>query len=851
MTPLTHVASLGGSTASVFGGILDLAWLSVGGRDVLYMLSRPDGVWLTAYAAGPDGALVELGRADIPGLPVPGLSARLAVAPEGDAPSVFVSGLAAPGLVSVALDASGAPMAAVAAVAGTASLQAFLPAGSGIAYAVDAGAEAIDLLRMGPDGAFEAFGQVPAPGGIGALALADHAGARFLLAAASGEVSLASYAVAEDGSLRVADTLLAVDGPGIAAPSAVAAATVEDATYAIVAGAGSSSLSVLRLDADGGMTVADQLIDDLTTRFDHVGQLAVATTAQRVYVAAAGGDDGVSLFRLLPGGRLLHLATLEDAAGRALADVASLSLGVTVGGLHLVTASTSEATIAWHRMELDPDGLTLRADPAGAPLAGGDGDDLLAGGSGDDRLSGGAGRDILMDGPGDDTLLGGPGADVFVMAWDDAPDRIEDYDPAEDRIDLSAWPMFRDASQLSVTSVAGGSEIRFRAETLTVSTRGGRALDDAAVAALTPTGGSRFLPAWFGPPPENPPPPDAPGISFTGTAADDIIPGSDGDDTLAGAGGDDVLFGGAGDDRLDGGDGDDVLSGGLGADELIGGAGVDLADYVAAAEAVFADLLNPVSNTGEAAGDSYTGIENLRGSLLDDDLRGDNGDNLINASTGNDFVLGRAGSDTLIGGDGDDTLAGQDGNDVLNGGAGNDRLVGGGGNDRMLGGDGNDSFVGTDGNNSMIGGSGNDTMFDGRGDSTLFGGTGADRLIGGGGNDRILGGFGNDRLSGLNGNDTLSGAEGNDFMVGGNGVDTFVFNVSRIDTDTVGDFAIGTDRLFIDRVLTGGELDAAQVVEDFATVTADGVVFDFGGGNTITLLGLASTAGLEADMLIT
>ncbi|WP_371060850.1 hypothetical protein [Rhodosalinus sp. 5P4] len=738
MTPLTHVASLGGSTASVFGGILDLAWLSVGGRDVLYMLSRPDGVWLTAYAAGPDGALGELGRADIPGLPVPGLSARLAVAPAGDAPSVFVSGLAAPGLVSVALDASGAPMAAVAAVAGTESLQAFLPGGSGIAYAVDAGAEAIDLLRMGPDGAFEAFGQVPAPGGIGALALADHAGARFLLAAASGEVSLASYAVAEDGSLRVADTLLAVDGPGIAAPSAVAAATVEDATYGIVAGAGSSSLSVLRLDANGGMTVADHLIDDLTTRFDHVGQLAVATTAQGVYVAAAGGDDGVSLFRLLPGGRLLHLATLEDAAGRALADVASLSLGVTVGGLHLVTASASEATIAWHRMELDPDGLTLRADPVGAPLAGGDGDDLLAGGSGDDRLSGGAGRDILMDGPGDDTLLGGPGADVFVMAWDDAPDRIEDYDPAEDRIDLSAWPMFRDASQLSVTSVAGGSEIRFRAETLTVATRDGRALDDAAVAALTPTGGSRFLPAWFGPPPENPPPPepDAPGISFTGTAADDMILGSEGDDTLDGAGGDDSIEGAGGNDLLLGGTGNDTLRGQDGADTLKGGDGRDTLD-------------------------------------------------------------GGAGDDRLVGGESEADLG-----DVIYGGAGDDSIDGGHGNDLLYGGEGGDTLAGGFGADTLVGNTGDDVLTGGAFSDLIFGGDGFDFINGGFGSDRLNGGAGADRFFhvGIQGHGSdwiqdFSDVEGDVLLYGGQGARSDHFQVNYANTAGAGDPAV--DEAFV------------------------------------------------------
>ena len=67
------------------------------------------------------------------------------------------------------------------------------------------------------------------------------------------------------------------------------------------------------------------------------------------------------------------------------------------------------------------------------------GDDVLRGARGDDRLAAGGGGDRLVGGPGRDTLLGGAGADTFVFAF--APhadgDRIADFEPGTDRIDLS------------------------------------------------------------------------------------------------------------------------------------------------------------------------------------------------------------------------------------------------------------------------------------------------------------------------------------------------------------------------------------------------------------------------------
>jgi Ca2+-binding RTX toxin-like protein len=129
-----------------------------------------------------------------------------------------------------------------------------------------------------------------------------------------------------------------------------------------------------------------------------------------------------------------------------------------------------------------------------------------------------------------------------------------------------------------------------------------------------------------------------------------------------------------GNDTLSGGDGDDVLDGGRGADVLNGGAGSDTASYVSADAGVTADLSHSAMNAGDAAGDRYLSIENLKGSNHADNLTGDQRNNMLDGGAGDDRLAGGSGSDTLIGGEGHDWLDGGAWKDVLTGGAGNDRF---------------------------------------------------------------------------------------------------------------------------------------------------------------------------------
>ncbi len=233
------------------------------------------------------------------------------------------------------------------------------------------------------------------------------------------------------------------------------------------------------------------------------------------------------------------------------------------------------------------------------------------------------------------------------------------------------------------------------------------------------------------------------------------------------------LYGNAGDNFIYGNGGGDTFVGDAGSDELHGSAAdIDTVNYYKSAEGVKVNLAKGFGSGGDADGDSYHFINNIKGSAYRDYLYGDDAANVIDGLDGNDYLAGHGGDDTLIGGNGDDSLLGGTGKDVLNGGRGSDTasyadatsgvtidLASGSADgtyakgdtfisiENVTGSNHHDQLDGDGGDNVLRGGGDNDTLNGHEGDDTLYGDDGDDVLIAGGGLDVLYGGSGRDEVS--------------------------------------------------------------------------------------------------------
>ena len=246
-------------------------------------------------------------------------------------------------------------------------------------------------------------------------------------------------------------------------------------------------------------------------------------------------------------------------------------------------------------------------------------------------------------------------------------------------------------------------------------------------------------------------------------------------------------------DTFNGFSGDDVFGGVGFGDSFDGGSGgTDTVSYGDAFYAVRADLGNPATNTGDAAGDTYTSIENLTGSDFADWLFGNSSVNVFSGGLGNDFLDGKAGDDTMIGGAGDDIYLVDSTSDLVteNAGEGNDivfasvdytigpnieglgRLVSG--DDTMIGGAGDDFYL-VDSTSGLVNenlGEGNDTVYT-LVDYTIGLNIEGLVLVEGTGNINGSGNNLNNVLAGNSGNNVLDGKGGDDTMIGGAGDDRY------------------------------------------------------------------------------
>ncbi|UQS15262.1 calcium-binding protein [Pseudomonas sp. HS6] len=557
-----------------------------------------------------------------------------------------------------------------------------------------------------------------------------------------------------------------------------------------------------------------------------------------------------------------------------------------------------------------------------AVINGTNGADTLTGTSGDDEINGWAGNDILIGGAGADKLNGGenfdtvdysasaaginidirPGTGLAGVGGDAQGDTLTGIEKVigtafNDTFttEASLFATYEGGTGDDIYYVMGGGIYYVMGGAVTVIEQAGGGNDEvrvsykdhvlaANVERLTYTGTASFT-GW-------------------GNAGDNIITGGNGNDVFYGGGGADQFIGGGGMDTVSyldstvgvsvnlttgintgialgdtfnsieamrGSNFNDIFVGGATALALDGGTGFDLVSYESSASGVTIDLKTNV-NAGDAAGDTFTGIEIFQGSNFADTLSGTAiSDNFVGGG-GADVIDGREGIDTVWylnstaavninlqtgvnqGGDaqGDvlinvESIIGTHFNDILTGNALVNVLEGGLGNDTIYGGDGNDVIYG--GLNTQPGPFAVDVAAAGPQADMLFGGNGNDKIIsapddrgtiayGEAGNDTVYvvsgtadGGEGNDDLLGTGANFVLLGGAGNDaltfgalgtapgqmkatgFANGGEGDDTYFVNTGML--VTIRDDGLSTnDTLILNNIRSASTLQLARVGDD-------------------------------------
>ena len=641
--------------------ISDLCICPHPGGDVLYVGTLAGGGLSAFSVAGGTAQLI--GQVAWSGMLGTLAAVDLCLFDAGSGPALLAAGLSDAALGALRLTASGAPGAAYSFAPGGLPASDITAADTlqvgDTAYLAAArdGSAGLSLYRLGADAAVEVVaGQADAPR-LDAVAAVEVGGTDLVVGASARDNALAVWRVAPGGALAQTARVDAQAGLGFDTPGALATADVQGISYVIAAGTQSSSLSVFRLMPDGRLVATDHVVDDLSTRFQSAPALTTfATDDGRTYVLAGGHDDGASLFTLLPDGRLIHLTTIADTAGITLSNVSALAASVAGTHVQVFVASGDEAGMTQLDLDLGPAGI-LAIGGAGT-RTGSAGNDLLQAGAATTMLDGGAGDDILVVTAPATALKGGSGADLFVVSPADGTFRILDFEPAQDRLDLSSLPELRNADQILWEPFAAGVRLHFGTTTIEVLTAAGISLTQADFPLWKLLNLTRLPPAAVPPLP----------LSLVGTAAADRLSGGTGDDQIAGADGADSIWAGAGNDTASGGIGDDLLSGEDGNDLLQGEDGNDTA-------------LGGAGNDVLAGG---AGTDSLSGEDGDDTAQGGLGNDLLTGGNGNDSLSGEDGNDQLYGGPGEDWLSGGTGTDLLAAGTGADTLSGGAGSDTFL-----------------------------------------------------------------------------------------------------------------------------------------------------------------------
>lgn len=329
MSGFRYVATIGGSGAAAASHVRDMAVWVEGGNAYLYTLSVGATVTLGTFTLAADAAAVQS-------------AARTLGSPTGfDTPIgidvVTTSG--GPVVMTCGRSWSGARCAEIGTAGAIGAVQ-LLASDAGATEAPTAlvgigsnGLNRVYTANFGGSGltghALTAANTLTAPQavvdtastyaeGVVALAQAVVGADDYVIAASAEEAGVTAYRVGTGGQLDATGRAGVDEGLGLSVPNALTSVQAFGETYLILGDSGASSLSVIRLRPDGALAPTDHILDTALSRFAGAPALAAVTVGDRAFVVAAGADDGLSLFTLLPGGRLLFLDTMAWTPGLSL-----------------------------------------------------------------------------------------------------------------------------------------------------------------------------------------------------------------------------------------------------------------------------------------------------------------------------------------------------------------------------------------------------------------------------------------------------------------------------------------------------------------------------------------------------
>lgn len=299
------------------------------------------------------------------------------------------------------------------------------------------------------------------------MELSQAYGKNTLAVASALDAGIHLLSVAPGGAITLEADYGPGSGLGFNAISDLEFVTAKGKPYLVVASAGTDSLHVLRFKSSYKLKEKDSYIDTAETRFEGVSTIETFSYGDRSFVAAAGSDEGVTLFEIDWQGQLVLLDVITDGFDTALANISEMEVRLIDNMAYVYVASSGDNGFTVLSVDLQQTGDYKKGNKKSNIINGAAGDDTIWGKNGKDKLKGFQGDDRLIDGRGRDELTGGSGADVFVFEPDPKKDWIMDFEPDIDRIDLSAYDntwhvsslKFSDRDDGSVVITVGGDKI--------------------------------------------------------------------------------------------------------------------------------------------------------------------------------------------------------------------------------------------------------------------------------------------------------------------------------------------------------------------------------------------------------